>query len=76
MYQIILASGSPRRKEIMETMDIPYQVITADVKEETEETVPAKKVQALASLKANAVLPRVRKLAKEAEQSENRRSSS
>lgn len=69
MYHIILASGSPRRKEIMDTMEIPYQVITADVEERTEETVPAKMVQALASLKANAVLPQVRKLAKEYEQS-------
>lgn len=69
MYHIILASGSPRRKEIMETMDIPYQVITSDVKEETEETIPAGMVQALASLKANAVLPQVRELAKEYEQS-------
>lgn len=69
MYHIILASGSPRRKEIMETMDIPYQVIKADVEEKTVETIPAKMVQALASLKANAVLPQVRKLAKEYEQS-------
>ncbi len=65
MYHIILASGSPRRKEIMETMGIPYQVISSDVKEETEETEPAKMVQALASLKANAVLPQVKRLAKE-----------
>ncbi len=68
MYHIILASGSPRRKEIMETMDIPYRIISADVKEETEETVPAEMVQALASLKARAVLPQVKMLAKEYEQ--------
>lgn len=55
MYQIILASESPRRKEIMETMGIPYQVIPAQVKEETLETVPEKMVQALAVLKSRAV---------------------
>ncbi|MGF7145013.1 septum formation protein [Anaerotaenia torta] len=55
MYQIILASESPRRKEIMENMGIPYQVLTSRVKEVTEETVPKKMVQALAGLKAAAV---------------------
>ncbi len=68
MYHIILASGSPRRKEIMETMGIPYQVISADVKEETVETVPAEMVQALAGLKAHAVLPQIKMLAEEKEQ--------
>ncbi len=68
MYHIILASGSPRRKEIMDTMDIPYRVIVTEVKEETGETVPSKMVQALARLKSNAVLPQVKKLAEEAGQ--------
>jgi septum formation protein len=54
MYQIILASESPRRKEIMETMGIPYLAIPAEVKEETGETAPEKIVQALARLKAQA----------------------
>ncbi|MDF2484155.1 MAG: hypothetical protein K0R46_323 [Herbinix sp.] len=55
MYQIILASESPRRKEIMETMGIPYRVIPSNVKEEVEETVPAQMVQALARLKTVAI---------------------
>ena len=54
MYQIILASESPRRKEIMKTMGIPCLTIPANVKEETQETVPEKMVQALAGLKARA----------------------
>jgi len=56
MYQIILASESPRRKEIMKTMGIKYQVIAADVEEVVQETRPKKMVQALAQLKTDAVL--------------------
>ncbi len=56
MYQIILASESPRRKEIMETMGISYQVIPANVIEVVEETVPEEMVQALARLKTAEVL--------------------
>lgn len=55
MYQVILASESPRRKEIMDLMDIPYQVLAANVVEVVEETKPAEMVQALAKLKTNAV---------------------
>lgn len=61
MYQIILASESPRRKEIMETMGIPYIVIPSKVKEEVEESVPDKMVQALASLKTEAIKTQARK---------------
>lgn len=55
MYQIILASESPRRKEIMRTMGIPFTAVSADVLEETKETEPAPLVQALAKLKTEAV---------------------
>lgn len=55
MYQIILASGSPRRKEIMEIMGIPYKVVTKDVDEVAKETEPAEMVKALAALKTNEV---------------------
>ncbi|MHB8128163.1 MAG: Maf family protein [Mobilitalea sp.] len=55
MYQIILASESPRRKEIMETMGIPYRVMTGNVEEVAQETVPAELVQALARLKTDAI---------------------
>lgn len=59
MYRIILASESPRRKEIMKQMGIPYEVIAANVKEEVKETEPAKMVQALAGLKAGNVAGRL-----------------
>lgn len=55
MYHIVLASASPRRKEIMETMGIPYQIMTSHVKEVTTETEPAAIVQALAGLKTMAI---------------------
>jgi septum formation protein len=54
MYKVILASGSPRRKEIMDIMGIKYEVISSDVKEEVHETEPAAMVKALAILKSNA----------------------
>lgn len=62
MYQIILASESPRRKEIMETMGIEYKVITSNVEESVEETVPEEMVQAIARLKTEAVLKKQRQL--------------
>lgn len=55
MYEVILASASPRRKEIMEIMGIPYKVMTKNVDEITEETIPSEMVQALAKLKTNAI---------------------
>lgn len=55
MYQIILASESPRRKEIMRTMGIPFTAVSAAVLEESKETEPAPLVQALAKLKTEAV---------------------
>ncbi|HWT74686.1 MAG TPA: Maf family protein [Mobilitalea sp.] len=65
MYQIILASESPRRKEIMETMGIKYKVLVANVEEIVEEKVPSEMVQAVARLKTNAVYHRPELLAEE-----------
>jgi septum formation protein len=53
MYRIILASESPRRKEIMETMGITYETMASNVEEVVAETDPAAMVQALAALKTN-----------------------
>lgn len=55
MYRIILASESPRRKEIMELMGIPYEVMTKNVKEVTNEMKPAEMVKSLAGLKTRAI---------------------
>lgn len=56
MNRIILASGSPRRKEIMEIMQISYEVIVSDVEEIVSESDPEKLVIGLSSQKANAVV--------------------
>ena len=62
MYKIILASASPRRKEIMERMGIEYEVLVSDVEEVVEETEPSKMVSALALLKTEAVLSKYRQM--------------
>ncbi|HHU74229.1 MAG TPA: septum formation protein Maf [Clostridiales bacterium] len=51
MYRIILASESPRRKEILKTMGIPFEAMASNVNEEVEEKEPASMVEALAKLK-------------------------
>lgn len=61
MYQVILASASPRRKEIMEIMDIAYKVVTEEVEEVTKEYIPGEMVQALAKLKTCAVAKKIEK---------------
>ena len=51
----ILASGSPRRKEILAAMGIEYEVKAADVDEVTDKTAPEEMVMELSGLKAKAV---------------------
>ncbi len=53
-YPIILASNSPRRRELLELMGVSFTVKVSDVKEITTELEPGKIVSELASLKANA----------------------
>lgn len=60
MYRIILASESPRRKEIMEQMGISYEIIPAQVIEDIEEKSPSDMVEALATLKAKDVAARLK----------------
>lgn len=54
MEKIILASNSPRRKELLTRENIPFEVIASDVAEVTSETSPEKVVMALSLLKAKA----------------------
>ena len=58
MYKIILASESPRRKEIMELMGISFTTIASQVEEVITDKEPAKIVQALAALKTEDVASR------------------
>ncbi len=56
MKPIILASGSPRRKELMALLDVPYEIKTAPVDETLDEVAtPADNVCMLAQKKASAV---------------------
>lgn len=55
MYKIILASGSPRRKEILSQLGVRFEVITSDCDENTDEKNPAELVKKLSRLKAEAV---------------------
>lgn len=55
MQKIILASGSPRRRELLTQIGMPFEVITSDVKEVTTATQPDKIVKELSKIKAEAV---------------------
>ena len=61
MYQIVLASESPRRKEIMETMGIPFMAMASNVEEVVSETEPEAMVKALADLKAKDIADKIEK---------------
>ncbi len=53
--KIVLASGSPRRRELLSQAGVEYIVAPADIEEITSETLPAKVVEDLSRQKALAV---------------------
>lgn len=56
MAEIILASGSPRRKEMLETAGLKFEIIVADIEEKIPDGAsPQEAVKALALQKAQAV---------------------
>ena len=55
MTEIILASGSPRRKELLARLGVQFRVRSADVDENSTEPDPQTLVQFLANKKARAV---------------------
>ena len=55
MKKIILASASPRRKEILKNAGVQFEVITSGTEEETSETDPAAVVEELSYIKAAGV---------------------
>lgn len=52
MKHIILASASPRRKEILELANLKFDVMPSDAQEITTKTAPNEVVMELASIKA------------------------
>jgi septum formation protein len=58
--QLILASSSPRRKELLQTLGLPFSVLTSDVEETTKPGLsPREIVEELALRKASAVASRL-----------------
>ena len=55
MKRIILASASPRRREILQTLGLTFSVRVADVDESCEERDPARLCRILAARKGDAV---------------------
>ena len=53
--KIILASNSPRRKELLAQAGVDFEVKSADVEEVTDKTKPEEVVMDLSKLKANAI---------------------
>ena len=53
--RVILASKSPRRREILSMLGIPFEVVTADTDESSDITDPAALVEELALRKGRAV---------------------
>ena len=50
--KLILASNSPRRRELLSKLDYPFEVMPSGVEENSTSTDPTELVQELASLKA------------------------
>ena len=56
MKHLILASGSPRRRELMSQVGLDFTVVTSDADENIREMEPEDYVRELSSIKAQSVL--------------------
>ncbi|MCR5432299.1 MAG: Maf family protein [Lachnospiraceae bacterium] len=59
-YKIVLASGSPRRREIMDLVGAEYIVIPSDKEEDMSGHEPARLVEKLSKMKAEDVASKVK----------------
>ena len=59
--KIFLASGSPRRKELLGLLELPFTVLISDVEEKLTETDPVRLTESLSKQKAGAVYEKIEK---------------
>ena len=55
-FTLVLGSQSPRRKQLLSWLNLPFQILTADLDEVSNETASEKIAMDIASQKAHAVL--------------------
>ena len=55
----ILASASPRRKELLEQIGMEFEIRVSDVEEDTDETAPERYVMELSAIKAEDVAGKI-----------------
>lgn len=59
MYKIVLASGSPRRREILEQIGVTFSIITSEKEEVMDHNNPEKLVKDLSEMKTRDVADKV-----------------
>lgn len=59
MKRIILASGSPRRKELLQMLEVPFEVLVSETEEKITKNEPAEVTKELSYQKAMAVAGQV-----------------
>ena len=67
--KIILASASPRRRELLTQIGLKFQVVVSNVEEKVTATAPAAVVEELSAQKAEGVLQMLREQAQEEQDS-------
>lgn len=58
-FELVLGSQSPRRKELMSWLDIPFSIVTSDVEEVSNKKVPQDFCEDIAKLKGDDVWSKV-----------------
>jgi septum formation protein len=56
VIKLVLASSSKQRKDILDMIGIPYEVVVSNIKEESDKSTPYEYVMDLSHKKANAII--------------------